>query len=376
MHSDSADMKSYIVLKSFHLGEVVQNLSSGDTLKFDGNNLDYKGRRYNAPSLQRAIAARLVVEDDGSYEVRKTEPVAPARPKPKVVVENMDDNIVGKVHVQLPDNLPATTTKTAKAPPKTPEQAARAPQPRQVVVEDQKIVGVAKPTKPAQRVEQPAGLAEQNASAKVVNARVTDRAQQLLEAEGVSLRPGVKVVADASEGVVVGRVKSLEEREEELRRNQAEASRARAEMISANSREAASATPTRTPEEEAAFQADLQRALARRPGQVSPKTPPPSRVDPNERPARPAATKTATTIVTDETVVEAEPEVDVVDSGKDTLPAGYPQYNQFSSRVEWLRARLAEDEAAGTEIARRVYRLSNDRFKAHLAAAMMEIDFE
>ena len=361
--------KTYIVLRSFHLGEITLSLSAGAQLLFDGNTLVYRGKQYNCPSLSRAILAKLVVEDDGTYEVSTPQPVE--RPRPNIVVQNQQDLIVAKV--RLPEHEGITAAKVVR----TSEDVARSvgtPANRKVIVADQQVVGTAGMPKAAKAPVAPQAQPDRAALAAqggTVVTKVKDRAQALLEQEGVVLKSGTRVIADASDGTVVGRVKSNEQREADS----AAAQRAK----SASARVAMLSSPEeRTPEEDAEFKENLARALAKRAGSRPQPPPPPTLVDP-KAPAKPTsiARPAAKTIKVAEVVEAEEAEMAAAEAAdaKESLPADYPQFNRFTDRINWIAAKI-ELGPEGVEIAKLIYRLSNEKFRAHMAASFETIDFE
>lgn len=332
MQFEQGNMKGYVVTRGFHLGEVTLNLSSGDKLKYDGATLDYRGKTYSAPSLQRAIQARLVALDDGHAEVEKKREEPVAKPKPRVIIEDQENLVVAKVR------LPEETNSLRSARKSTEETARTTAQntPRRVVMEDQRVVGQVKHRDPAKAVTK--------ASSEAPKPK-RDPTQELLRAEGVT-PPGEKrgyEIIDAShqEGRIVGRVKSIEEREADLRANHEAGLRTRASQAAS-----ASSSDEMTPEERDAFNRDLEIAKAKREGRAPIKT------------AAKAAPK-----------VEAEP------SSKEAFPDGYPQYNRFPERLKWCKDRVENDSDVGVEDVKVIYRLSNDRFREFLKSEFPDIDF-
>ena len=343
MHS-ATEMKPYIIVKSFHLGEAVLNLTMGDQVMYDGATMTYKGKTVNAPSLARAIQARLLIPDNGTNTIKKAAAPAP-KPAMKVLIEDQENMVVAQI--RLPEH--AAGMKIVRPNTETVAKTTAETATRRVVTEDQRVVGSAKPPPKQTRASLVSGddgsLAEQNADATVVRTKVSNLAQELLRAEGVVLgSKGQEIIsADSSEGVVVGKVKSLEQRKAELEQN----SRAASVAIATASRD-----DMMTADEREAFNRDLELAKAKREGRA----PVGAKAAPVERPKPQTIQKTAA----------AEP----VKKGAipDGFPEGYPYYNRVEVRIQWCKDNF--------EHVKLIYTLSNEKFRAQLKVDFPDVDFE
>jgi len=329
MPNTEADMKKYVVVRAFHLGEANLNLAVGESVQFDGHTvlIEKTNATHAAPSFRLATLAGHAVEDDGTVTFEKPKPVE--RPTPNVIVEDHEDMVVAQIN--LPNEVKADgTTRQMKS---TEETAKAASAPPRVIVDEQRVVAPA--GRDARRGQGPRAAvvsdaeaaetaAEQQADAKVVTAGTKDRVKELLAAEGITNDPvgSTPVVVDGDEGVVVGKVKSYEEREAELKEN------ARKGRITA-------ADLQTTPEEQAALAADIELAKAKREGRV--------------------------------VTASQAPNIETQDNG---YPAGFPHNDHWVRRMKWCEGNA--DNAAALKL---VYDLSTDAFKNRMKQNFPTIDF-
>ena len=357
---ESGEMKTYRVIKSFHLGEIKTNLSAGDTLEYDGMDLVYRSKTYSSETLRLAIKAGHVVEDDGTVEYKKREEVAAK--KPPVVVQDHDDLVVARV--QRPDELKKYENQWTRKPTEVVAKTTHETAPNIVTVEEQRVVGSA--TRRKSSAPQAAMVSEaeadsvrsgQRSDARVVNAgkRTRDRVQEMLAAEGVDVNATNETpVMAGDDGKVVGKIMNAEERKAKLLESDREL------------RKAMSESSEMTPEERAAFERDLEIAKAKRSGKVPPKAAGPrvkaASTAPKEEAPKPAPKETVE--------VKSEPEVTTGTDAEPTYPKGFPANDHWRRRLVWCQKNKKNEDAL-----KAVYALSTVPFQKRLAREFPDVSF-
>lgn len=345
------DAPEYVVVRKFHLGGADLNLSVGERVSFDGNNiLRHKtGKTHEVPSFTLAIQARHVVQDTGDVEFKPRSEVlaSSARPAPKVIVEDREERVVGRI--TLPNQNNERRTQSTEEVARTTAETAQ----RRVVVADQRVVGRADVrTRPSGPVTVSSAEASATAQQQAEEARPVGRVSRaqsvlndMLRQEGLRVDDlsgrsdaQVPVIMDASEGEVVGRVKSLDERKADLVKNGGAVAEAYRD-------------PKMTEEQKAALEEDTKKALAKRAG----------------------VSKTATEEVAEEAVVEEVVEADVAELELNELgyPVDFPHNDHWRVRLQWCVDRA--DQIAALQA---IYANSTSGFRNQLQKAIPSVAFE
>lgn len=224
----------YVVMRSFHMGEITLNLSAGERLSIEGKILTRlkTGETYTVEGFSMLVKAQLVVEDTGDITFERAEKVPVVeRPKMPIIVDR-EAQIVAKV--KLPTKVAGRTKTTQEVAKLTGKTASR-----HEVFADQIVVGQAS----VRDKTIDSGLKSEGfgKSAGAKNTVIDSQMQAegfgpnipgskpsivdaQMQAEGFG--PNVKksmIIIDEREGTIVGKVESFKDREERLQREEMEA---------------------------------------------------------------------------------------------------------------------------------------------------------
>lgn len=338
-----AEMKQYVVVRPFHLGEVTLNLRVGDRLRFDGNTvfLERTNREYDAPTLEYAVKAGHVVTDDGTIQLERPKPITPPLDAPKIIIQDRDEQVVAEINLPEQD---VPKVKTAKPPE---EMLGRKVAKGRPVDRDQFVIERDRdPVAPAgpsivTAAEANAAVEEQEHEARVVGnvSRVQEKLNEAMRAEGIgpNIRSDDATMVIHAEGdvQVVGRIKSLEERQASLRQNQTEGMRGRMHDKPLDD------------DQQRALNDDIQLALAKRTGKA-----------PTPRVKKASVEATS----------ESQEGMVLDDFG---YPAGFPRNEHWRIRLQWCKEHENEVEKL-----RIVYTKSTSEFRKQMAGAFPDIRFE
>jgi len=341
----------YVVMRDFHMGEIVQNLTAGERLTFDGTSMTRlrDGAIYQVSGFSMLTRARLIVEDDGTQDFVSVSnaPKTPRQPTMPVIVEDHDNMIVAKI--KLPEKVNGRNRKSTEEVAKT---TAETTTPR-VIVDEQRVVARAgRDVSPRSAVVDEAEAIKASQDAEVV-ANTGDRMKtamdEAMKAEGFGPKVtggGMKIISDLSEGVVVAKIESLDDRKARLKQD---AIKARLKQAATEERKSlAEDSTTETSEDEAAALADdIRLALAKRAGQ-----------------APTAASKVRTA-----SLVEGEPDSDGLN--KFGYPEGFPHEAHWRKRLDWCK----KNSTNKTRLIA-VYAKSTESFRTQLEKNFPDVNFK
>ena len=345
------ETKEFVVVRNFHMGEITESLSAGERLQFDGQNMIRvsNGKRYQVNTFPLLVKGRLIAEDDGTVEFKPAAQVKPRQPTLAVIIEDHNELVVADI--KLPNKIAGRDRKPTEeiALSKTIENS-------KIIYDEQRVVGKANvrtASKPQPAIAKPSRMAiiEQEEDARPVR-RIQNAQNTLtsaLQAEGIGplTKTGTNIISDTSDGIVIAKVKSYEERKAELAKAAVDERRALAEPIIV------------TEEEQMALQDDIRLALAKRAGQV------------------PSGVRTSSVKpVPSEKIEEADDVVEEIPTASGTLkldsmgfPIGFPRNDHWKKRIDWCKANRDNIDAL-----RIIYTKSTDSFKSQMNTTFIELN--
>jgi len=303
------------------------------------------GTTHQVSGFSMLNRAGLIVEDDGTQDFvpAASAPKAPQQPTMPVIVEDHDDMIVATI--RLPEKVNGRNRKSTEETAKT---TAATTKPR-IITEEQRVVGKANiRTIPVRRsvvaAEEAEALKAQQETEKVAVAgdKMKTAIDQAMKAEGFGPKVtggGMAIISDQSEGVVVAKIESLDDRKARLKTAAVEERRAIADSR---------VNEEHTEEDAAALADDIRLALAKRAGQ-----------------APTAASKARTASV----ATEGEPDSDGLNEFG--YPDGFPHEAHWRKRLDWCKANSTNPTRLTA-----VYAKSTESFQTQLEKNFPDVTFK